>query len=150
MSSTRDDGQISLLVLVYALVATVLVLVVGAATQVHLAREQLLALADAAALDAADALDEPAYYAAGAWPGAGVPLTDASVGASASAYLAEVGAPAAMGGVSVTAGTPDGATAEVTLAARVRPGLLPASIGGWSTGVPVRVTSRARAGLVEP
>jgi hypothetical protein len=148
-----DEGQVALLVLVYFLVAGLLVLVVGAATQVHLARGRLLALADAAALDAADALDEPTYYARGAEPGAGVPLTDATVRDSVDSYLALVGAPDRFDAfaVAATTGTPDGVTAQVVLRARVRPPLLPAALArGWAAGVPVSVTSRARAGLLEP
>ena len=160
----RDDGQVALLVLVYFLVAGLLVLVVGAATQVHLARGRLLQVADAAALDAADALDEPSYYAGGvepgagpgagsAGPGAGVPLTDATVRDSVGSYLALVDAPGQFDAFAVGAGTgtPDGVTAQVVLGARVRPPLLPAVVAGrWAAGIPVSVTSRARAGLLEP
>lgn len=156
MSTARpgdgDEGQVTLLVLVYCLIAASLVLVVASVSSVHLERKQLLALADAAALDAADALEESTYYTAGALPGDGVPLSDASVRASASSYLALVGAAERFEGFALAAptGSPDGRTAEVTLVATARPALLPAVVTSWAGGVPLQVTARARAGLLQP
>lgn len=146
-----DDGQVAPLVVVDAVIAVALVLVGGAATELHLARTQLLALADAAALDAADALDEQAYYRDGVVPGQGVPLTGATVTDSATALLARLPAPDDLVGVAVDAptGTPDGVTAEVTLSAAVRPALLPRWVGE-AVEVPLRVTSQAREGVVLP
>ena len=52
-----------LLTLGFTVLALMLVLVVAAATQVHLQRMRLTHVADEVALDAADALDVPGYYA---------------------------------------------------------------------------------------
>ena len=147
-----DDGQVLLLVLVYTVIAASLVLVVASASSVHLARKQLLSLADAAALDAADALDTGAFYAGGAQPGDGVPLTDASVRASVDEHVSLVAAAERFDSFAVApgTGTPDGRTAEVTLVAVARIPLLPPVVEGWEDGVPLRVTARARAGLVAP
>ena len=146
-----DDGQVAPLIVIDAVIAVALVLVGGAATELHLARTRLLALADAAALDAADALDEEAYYRDGVVPGQGVPLTDATVRDSAASLLGRLPAPVDLVALAVEdpTGSPDGLTAEVTLAAVVRPALLPPWLGG-AVEVPLRVTSRAREGVVLP
>jgi hypothetical protein len=146
-----DDGAVAPLVVIDAVVVIALVLVGASATELHLARTHLLSVADSAALDAADALDEAAYYREGVVPGQGVPLDDAGVRTSAAELLARTPQPGDLLGLSVAAptGTPDGLTAEVTLAASVRPSLLPAWVGDGVT-VPLQVTSRAREGLVLP
>lgn len=144
-----DDGQVVLLVLGYCLVALVLVLVVTSASAVHLERKRLLAVADEAALDAADSFDAGAFYADGTAPGRGVPVTDASVRASVDDYLVSRGAYADFDafGVASPTGTPDGQTAEVTLVAVVTPPLVTSVIEDYAGGIPLRVTARARAGL---
>lgn len=144
-----DDGQVLLLLLVYALIGVVLITVVASASAVHLQRKRLLALADAAALDAADALDDRAFYApGGVAPGDGVPITDASVRASVQTYLVARG-PTGLGQVAVAdpTGTPDGATAEVTLAGVAQVPLVSVVLEGWGGGIPLRATARARTGL---
>ncbi|WP_432560776.1 pilus assembly protein TadG-related protein [Kineococcus sp. SYSU DK003] len=113
---TRDDeGRIALLSLAFGLLAMVLVLVVVSASAVHLQRKRLFALADAAAADAADALDEGAYYSAGT-----VLLTDGSVRASAAGYLERH---ADLPGVVVGEGTgsADGRVAQVEFVVQVEP-----------------------------
>ncbi|MBC7638970.1 MAG: hypothetical protein H7231_04205, partial [Rhodoferax sp.] len=108
-----EDGQISLLILVYALIALSLVAVVVDATAVHLARTQLLDAADAAALDAADAVDEKAVYAGGLSDA--VPLTSASVRDQATTYLSSYAVPSHLDGVVL------GALAPRARGARARP-----------------------------
>ena len=149
-SCRGDDGQVLLLSLVYGLIAVLLVLVVVSASGVHLERKRLLGLADAAALDAADALDEGRYFAlvqAGE-PVSSVPLSDATVRAEVSDHLARQGAGARFPGLGVGAGTgsPDGETAVVVLTARALPLLSSVVTDRWEVGVPLRVTARARSG----
>ena len=142
-----DDGQVMLLSLGFAVLALALVLVVGAATGVHLDRKRLLATADLAALAAADQVSER-YFEPGAGRGsAGVPLTDASVRAAVEQFLADHPDPAARwDGVRVLeASTPDGRTARVRLGAVTRPPLLTWVTAPWSDGIVLEVESVARA-----
>ena len=142
-----DDGQLSLLVLVYLLIALTLVVVSVDVTAVHLARTQLLDAADAAALDAADELDEPAVYTRGV--GDVVPLTDAGVTSAAQGYLTSYDVPRRIEQVAVAPGTgsPDGVSAVVVLTARVRLPLLGPAVATWSDGISVTVRSTARAAV---
>lgn len=139
-----------ILTIAFALIAMALVLVVAAASAVHLERKQLLALADAAALDAADAIDLDRYYGEGVG-GAGsgpVPLTGENVRAAVVEHLAASPSASGLHGLVIgePTGTPDGATAQVTLGAVARPAFVPWVLVGWADGVPLRVTSSARAG----
>jgi hypothetical protein len=141
------------LIIIYTLIAFSLVTVVVGASAVHLGRHRLLSVADAAALDAADALDRPGFYGAAgqpAGPGAGervVPLSDASVRESVHRYLRDVGSEQRLPGLAATdpTGSPDGSTAEVTLTAVIPLPLVGAVLAPWSDGVPIRVTAHARA-----
>ena len=138
-----------MLILVYTLIAFSLVTVVTGASAVHLGRHRLLAMADAAALDAADALDRPTFYGAGgraAGPGEGsrpVRLSDASVHESVSRYLTEAEVAQRFDRLAVIepTGSSDGSTADVTLTAAVRLPLVGAVLAAWTDGVPIRVTS---------
>lgn len=166
---TADDGesgQILLLTIAYGLLALALVLVLASASAVHIERKQLLALADAAALDAADAIDLDLFYGDGFSPeglpaltvgqgegpsegqGPAVPLTDATVRDAVAAHLAAAPAAAGLAGLGVgePTGTPDGVTAQVTLTAVARPPFLPWAIVAWSDGIALRATTTARAG----
>ncbi|GAA0313758.1 hypothetical protein [Kineococcus aurantiacus] len=140
MRGSSDEGRIALLSLAFGLLATVLVLVVVSASAVHLQRTRLYAVADAAAADAADALDERSYYAQGV-PGGTALLTDASVRGSVEEYVADH---AGVAGVVVGAGTgtPDGQRADVELVVVTAPpftAFVPARFAR------VRITARSSA-----
>ena len=142
-----DDGQITLLVIAYTLIAFCLVAVVADAAAVHLARTQLLDAADAAALDAADALGDEAYQAG--LGSAAVPLTDAGVRAQATRYLSTYEPPSLLDRVAVQpgTGTDDGDSATVVLAGRVRLPVAATVVASWRGGIVITVTSKARAPL---
>ena len=153
-SRQRDDGQVTLLILVDALVAIALVTVVVSATAVHLSRHRLQSVADGAALDAADALDRVGYYAASrasspvaAPASAPVPVSVATVQQSVEDYLAANPAAAAFDSVQVVppTGTDDGRTAQVGLATTVRLPLVGVVLQAWGGGIPIRVTASARS-----
>jgi len=147
-ASTRgEEGQIGILIL--GLFSLVLVLILGAVdvTAAQLARMRLLDAADAAALDAADALDKQVAYETGVLDT--LALTDASVAEAAASHLARVPKPPGITGWSVVpqTGTTDGATAVVTVqgtATLPMSGWILQSLGG---SVTITVTSRARAPL---
>lgn len=146
-----DDGQVALLVLGYAVLALAVVLVFTAASAVHLERKRLWALADAAAVGAADAVDREAYYGGGSSLATGVPLTDDGVRSAVLDHLRTSGAGAGFAHLRVgpATGTPDGRTAQVQLVATAEVpviGLLP---GTSATRGPLQisVTSRARTAL---
>jgi hypothetical protein len=145
-----DEGQTTLLLLGYTLIALSLILTAASATSVHLARHRLLAVADAAALDAADAVDRYRFYAelggAGPGPDQVVALTTESVRSSVVAYLAAAPDPSGIAGVTVAepTGSPDGFTAQVTLTTVARLPFL-GTVLGDRAAVPVTVTARARA-----
>ncbi len=142
---SEDGGQIALLVIAYTSIAIALVLVVASASAVHLERKRLLGAADGAALDAADEVDAEAYFGTGVEPGS-VPLTDASVRARVDEYLSRRGAQTEFGNLTVgpQTGSQDGQTAEVTLYARVDPPFLGWALQGFSDGVLLHATARAR------
>ncbi|MEO7752585.1 MAG: pilus assembly protein TadG-related protein [Terracoccus sp.] len=146
-SEPAEEGQVSLLIL--GVFAIVLVLILGGidVTAAQLARMRLLDVTDAAALDAADSLDEQSVYEQGV--GARLALTDASVRDSASAHLAKTPRPVGISdwGLVPQTGSPDGRTAVVTLSGRATlpmTGWVLESLGG---GVTITVSSRARATL---
>ncbi|MCG2798248.1 MAG: pilus assembly protein TadG-related protein [Cellulomonas sp.] len=142
-----DDGQVMVLTIGVMALALALVLVVAAATSVHLERTRLLALADLAALAAADQLDSPSYFAPGADAAdkPAVPLTDAGVRAAVEDYLAEHAEPGLDQLVVVDASTPDGRSVEVVLGAVAHPALLGSMLAQIAPDVRVEATSSARA-----
>lgn len=140
-----DDGQVLVLALAYGLLAILLVAVIVSATAVHLERKRLLALADLAALEAADALDPAAYYAG---PGDGPPvtLTSADVRAAVEDYLRTAPAAGRFEGLEIVEATADdGRTARVTLRAVAQVPLVGPATAAWSDGIELVVTARARA-----
>lgn len=150
-----ESGRMLLLTIGLLSMVLALVVVTAGATSLHLERKRLVALTDAVAADAADALDSPAYFRAlaeGRTPGtadAPVLISQTSVRDAAAAFLAA--APPAqlahLDGLTIAepTGSPDGATAQVTLRALLRPALLPAELAYLLPGVTVQVTSTARA-----
>jgi hypothetical protein len=148
----RDEaGQTVLLIMIYTVVVLAVVFTGVAASAVHLARHRLLAVADGAALDAANALDRQRFYAvvggAGPAPDRVVSLTDASVRDAVRLYLAAAPTTDRAGAIRVVdpTGTPDGSTAQVCLETVVEVPWLSGITARHAGGVTVRVTARARA-----
>jgi len=143
----RDGGQISVLIL--GLFGIVLVLLLGGidVTAAQIARTRLLDAADAAALDAADALDEPGAYGNGL--ASSVPVSNATVQDAAASNLATRPRPSGISSWTTApgTGTTDGQTAVVIVqgvADLPMAGGLLSSLGGFVT---ITVEARARAPL---
>lgn len=136
-----------LLTLCYAVIALLLVTVVVSASGVHLERKRLLAVADQAALAAADAMSAETYYAP-AGPrddDALVVLTGTAVRDAVREHLERSPGAARLTGLTVVSTSTDGRTAEVTLGAVAHPPLVSWVTAAWSDGIALRATSRARA-----
>jgi len=145
-----DEGQVTLLAIIFTMLALLLVTAVVSATGIHLERKRLLALADALSLEAADALEPATVYAEPErtpQAGAAIPLTDRDVERAVDQYLRDNPAAAAgFAGFSVEAQvSDDGRTAEITLGALARPAILSWVTAPWSDGVVLQVESSARA-----
>lgn len=142
-----ERGSITLLAVGFAVLALAVVLVVATASAVHLERKRLLSLADGAAADAATAVDLGRYYTQ-AGEETRVPVTDTTVEAAVADHLQVAPAAARLAGLAIVepTGTPDGITAEVSLAAVAHPPFLPWPLMPWSDGIALRVTATARAG----
>ncbi|HEY3437881.1 MAG TPA: hypothetical protein VGK35_09355 [Actinotalea sp.] len=138
-----------LLCIAYGALALLLITIVVSATSIHLERKRLLALADLTALAAADTLDADSYYS-----GEGrdldtppVVLTPSGVRATVEDRLQAAPEATRFEDLTVlTATTPDGRTAVVSLGAPARPPFLTWVLAPWSDGVALEVTARARAG----
>lgn len=142
-----EDGQVMLLSIAYALLVLLLVTAVVSATSVHLQRKRLLALADMAALAAADALDPEVYYSAPVPGESLVRLTSPTVREAVVGHLDSSTEAARFDQLSVVeAGTPDGRTARVTLRAVAHVPLVSWVTAPWSDGIVLQVTAHARAG----
>jgi hypothetical protein len=147
LRETPDRGQISVLLIGMVSVALLLVLGVVGATSVQLSRIHLLDAADAAALAAADAVDEEAVYGRGL--GDGVPLTAEGVVAAAAEHLARQPVPPRVGGWQLApgTGTPDSRTAVVRVQGEARIPLVSGILRPLGGGVVITVESRARSDL---
>jgi uncharacterized membrane protein len=130
-----DQGSVMLLTLGYAVLAIAVILVCVDATSLYIGQKRLDSLADAAALAGADGftltvVDDEAVAV----------LSRDAVRAQADAIVAAVGA----GAVLLSAGTPDGVSARVTVADTWRPPVLTIFV---PDGVALRSTATSRTAL---
>jgi uncharacterized membrane protein len=130
-----EEGSTLLLTLGYALLGLAVIVVCVDATALYLAQKRLDALADAAALAGADGF---AIVAAEGEPEA--VLTGEDVREQAAAVIELTGGGATL----VSAGTPDGLSARVTVADTWHPPLTSPFVPG---GVPLEATATSRTAL---
>ncbi|MEV8220604.1 pilus assembly protein TadG-related protein [Microbacterium sp. NPDC077391] len=130
-----DDGSVLPLVLGYAMLAIAVIFVGVCATDLYIAQKRLDSLADAAALAGSDGFTLEAEG-----EGVRAELTDDGVRDQASAVIGAVDSAASL----VSAGTPDGVSARVTVAAAWHPPLLSPFV---PDGVPLEATATSRTAL---
>lgn len=134
--STEDDaGSVLILTLGYGVLAIAVILVCTAATSLYLAQKQLDAVADAAALAAADGF---ALSVVDGEPVAS--LTDSDVAREAEAMVTAMGGHAQL----VSATTPDGTSARVTVAGTWHPPILTVFV---PDGLALQATATSRSAL---
>ena len=138
-----------LLTLGFVVIALLLVLVVSAASQVHLARMRLTHVADELALDAADALDVEGYYA-GELPEPGetgvIALAPGALAEIVDARVADAADRAGLPPTQVVeAVTGDGFTATVTVRTVVHPLFGVDALLPFADGVTLTATASARS-----
>lgn len=134
-SPDDDEGSVLLLTLGYGVLAIAVVLVCTAATSLYLAQKELDAVADSAALAAADGFELTVSDA-----GATATLSDSDVEREARAMIAEMGA----GAVLVSATSPDGASARVTVSGTWHPPVVTMFV---PDGVRLEATATSRTAL---
>ncbi|PKI90468.1 hypothetical protein CW368_09725 [Actinomycetales bacterium SN12] len=134
-SLADEDGSVLPLVLGYVLLAIAVIFVCVCATDLYIAQKRLDSLADAVALAGSDGFTLQA-------DGEGVraELTDAGVREQAAAVIEAVGSGASL----MSAGTPDGVSARVTVAAAWHPPLFSPFV---PDGVPLEATAASRTAL---
>lgn len=143
----RDDGQLSILVVGFFVIVSVLVLGGIDVTAAQLTRVRLLDAADALALDAADALDEAGAYGRGL--DESVRLSTATVRSAAAESLGARPFPSGIlaWGLADATGSPDGVSAVVSLTGTATLPISGPILDALGGEVTITVTSRARAVL---
>lgn len=141
-----ESGMITPLILGFAVILIAVITGGIAVTSAQVARVQLYDVSDAAALDAADAIDNSAYT--GGLHDT-VPIASRTVTDAAAAYVARTERPHEMTSWTVSAGTgsPDGRTAVVRMTCVARLPLVGGLISALGGSVTIHAESRARAGL---
>lgn len=130
-----EDGSILPLILGYMLLAVAVIFVCVCATDLYIAQKRLDSLADAAALAGADG-----FTLEVAGEGVHAELTDDGVRDQADAVVSAVAQDARL----VSAGTPDGVSARVTVAGSWHPPLFSPFV---PDGVPLEATATTRTAL---
>lgn len=124
-ASDSDAGSITPLAIGFATIALALILLAALITDVWLAHRKLFALADSAALAAAESFD-PAPTSE-----PGIVLTDDGVRTAAQSYLSMVDVSTRYTDLVVVGRSPDGLSAEVVLRTSYVPALLSPFAPGW-------------------
>lgn len=145
--SPRDEGQVSILII--GILGVVLLLVMGGVdvTAAQIARARLFDASDAAALEAANALDEAAAYSGGI--GDAVVVSNATVDRAVADNLSARPLPNGLSAWTIAegTGTTDGRTAVVVLRGTADLPMTGGLLAALGQSVTITVESRARAPL---
>jgi hypothetical protein len=139
-----DDGTIGILTLGFTVLALMLILVVSAATSVHMTRLRLTHLADELAQDAADAVDTGGYFDS---PVADQTSLDLATGAMTDAVQRHVetrGVDRLEGVHLVSVEASDTSTATVTIEVTVYPLFGVEALMPFADGITLRATGESR------
>lgn len=139
----RDDGQVTIAIIGFAMIVLLLFAVVVSGSRVFLGQRDLAAAADSAAASAAQAVSEPAVY--GDVSAAELPIDPAGAQTRVAEYVALAGLADYFDEFAVVAVTVSGVTVSVTFSARA-----PMPYGGmlsddWQGGYPITATATAHS-----
>ena len=140
-----DRGTIGILTLGFTVLALMLILVVSAATSVHMTRLRLDHLADELAEDAADAVDTGGYFARGPGDAEGLTLERDLMVQAVTRHVAHRGVDQLRGVHLVAVEAPDRGTARVTVEFTVYPLFGVEALMPFADGIVLRATGEARA-----
>jgi len=139
-----DEGTIGILTLGFAVLSIMLILVVSAATSVHMTRMRLADLADELAEDASDSISSDGYFTTGAGTG-DVRLAQSRMAEAVVAHVTQRGTDR-LEGVSILAvDAPDAITARVTVQITVYPLFGLEALMPYADGITVTATGQSRA-----
>lgn len=140
----RESGQITIMVIGFAVVGALMLVVVVTSTRAYLTRRALVSFADGAAVTAAQAVAPEVVYRQGVETG--VPLDQAAAAAAVRDYAARNGLAGRFEGFSVVdvAVTREGVV-RVALRAVSPVSFVGEVFGTYAAGVPIQVESTAEA-----
>jgi uncharacterized membrane protein len=141
--SPRDQGQVTIAIIGFAMIVLLLFAVVVSGSRVFLGQRDLAAAADSAAASAAQAVSEPAVY--GDVATLELPIDPAAAQAQVAEYVSLAGLADHFDDFTVVAVTVNGTSVTVTFAARA-----PMPFGGmlkdeWDGGYPITATATAHS-----
>ena len=139
-----DEGTIGILTLGFAVLAIMLILVISAATSVHMTRMRLAHLADELAEDASDAISSDGYFTATVGVD-DVRLAQSRMSDAVVAHVTQRGTDRLEGVRIVSVDAPDAITARVTVQITVYPLFGLEALMPYADGITVTATGQSRA-----
>lgn len=139
-----DEGTIGILTLGFAVLSIMLILVVSAATSVHMTRMRLANLADELAEDASDSVSSDGYFTTSAGTG-DVRLAQSRMAEAVVAHVTQRGIDRLEGVSILSVDAPDAITARVTVQITVYPLFGLEALMPYADGITVTATGQSRA-----